>query len=143
MPPPTQFYQRASLECREYLRENRDECREYLRRNYDDDLQEFRENMAVTLFGGDMSFHTPEECLAFIGNDARLIFDLVDYVADQDSNYGEPLSDTDLLSKFNYCMYFVGTDMILSDDGWEDIISAYRHWYDDDTDSEEDSSDTE
>lgn len=138
MSAPRQFYEKASYECREYLRENRDEWRA----TNDETLQEFRETMVETLFNTNVEFRTVNDCLAFIGNDARLIFDLVDYVADQDSNYGEPLSDTDLLSKFNYCMYFVGSDMILSDDGWVDIISAYRHWYDSDTDTDyEDSSD--
>ena len=142
MPPPIQFYRRASLECREYLRENRDECQNYLRRIYDDDLQEFRENMVETLFNSHTFFNTIDECIAFIGNDASIMVQLIDYVAEEDSNYGEPLSDNTMLSKFNMCMYFVGSDLILSDEGWEDIISCYRHWYDSDTDDETDS-DTE
>jgi len=137
MPIPTQFYRKASYECREYLRENIDEWKA----TDDDTLQDFKDTMVETLFNTNIEFRTINDCLAFIGNDASLIFDLVDYVAEQDSNYSEPVSGTDLISKFNCCMYFVGSDLVLSDEGWEDVISTYRHWYDTDTDDETDSSD--
>jgi hypothetical protein len=112
MTAPIQFYQYAKREIVDYLNEN-DEWRN------NTDLEEFKEVMTETLFNSFVMFHTATECIDFIDNKARLIFDLIDYVLSEGEASG------DLVSQFNLCQYYVGRTLI---DEIEDMEKTIQDW---------------
>jgi len=127
---PTVFLNDATTEIKEYMREN-----EQWRDANEEDLEEFKQEIINTLFIEGLKFYTLQDCLDYVGNDASVLAEVIDYTLDRNDDFDD--KPKTVVEMFNKCWYFA-PDFIYGEEEWNELVESLDETTDEDTDEDTD-----